>query len=521
MTAEPHRQLALKIGPGSAGAAQEPGQLSAAEETLARIAVIGPNADSLDALEGNYNGTPSKPVTVLAGIRKRFAQSQVAYVQGIGLIGEVTKPVPASALYTDGSRKRHGFSAEYFANTTLEGKPVLERVDPAVNFSWGFAGVNAKLAQNYSARWSGVLVAPATADYLLGFTGQDGYRLWVDGDLVAEDWTAHRPATTQTKPMHLEKDRAYKIKIEYFQTIRGAEARLVWGRPGEDEQKALAAARNSDLVIVVLGLSARIEGEEMNVRADGFAGGDRTSIDLPAPQERLLEHVYAAGKPTLLILMNGSALGVNWAEDKLPAILEAWYPGEEGGTAVAAALAGDFSPGGRLPVTFYKSVSELPPFDDYSMAKRTYRYFDGEALYPFGYGLSYASFAYANPRVDKANVNADGTVNVSVDVTNSGPAAGDEVVQLYLTHAGVDGAPLRALKGFRRIHLERGQRQTVSFALRERELSTVDGAGAHRIMPGKVQVWLGGGQSVVRSGLPKTAGVATEFSITSEATLPD
>jgi len=308
------------------------------------------------------------------------------------------------------------------------------------------------------------------------------------------------------------------VKIEYFQTIRGAEARLVWSMPAWQGQDSLDAARKADLVIMVLGLSARIEGEQMNVHAEGFAGGDRTHIDLPAPQEELLEQVNAIGKPTVLVLMNGSALAVNWADDKLPAILEAWYPGGEGGTAVAEALAGDFSPGCRLPLTFYKSVDQLPPFDDYSMAKRTYRYFDGELLYPFGYGLSYTSFAYSSPRVDNARIAADGVVTVLVDVSNKGAMAGDEVVQLYLTHAGVAGAPLRALAGFRRVHLDRGQKETVLFRLRDRDLSIVDEAGKRRIMPGTVQVWVGGGQPISRTG---AAGVQTQFTITSEATLPD
>jgi len=219
--------------------------------------------------------------------------------------------------------------------------------------------------------------------------------------------------------------------------------------------------------------------------------------------------------------MNGSALSVNWADEKVPAILEAWYPGGEGGTAVAEALAGDFSPAGRLPITFYKSVDQLPPFEDYSMAKRTYRYFDGEPLYPFGYGLSYTSFSYNNAKVDNASVSADGAVTVSVDVANSGVMAGDEVVQLYLTHAGVNRAPLRALQGFQRVHLNRGEKKTVSFTLRDRSLSVVDADGKRRIIPGNVDVWIGGGQPVVRSGLPKTAGAETKFAITSDATLPD
>jgi beta-glucosidase len=518
---EPHRQLALKTARESLVLLKNKDSFLPLKKKYARITVIGPDADSLDALEGNYNGTPTKPVTVLNGIRKRFAASKVSFVPGIGLIGPVTTPVPGTALYTDDSRKQHGLKAEYFSNTKLEGEPALRRVDRAVSFAWGYRGVSPQMKQNYSVRWTGVLVPPVTDDYLVGFSGQDGYRLWIDDTLVVEDWTQHRPASTETRPMHLEKDHAYKVKIEYFQTIRGAEARLVWGRPGEGEQEAVDVAAKSDLVIMVMGLSARIEGEEMNVKAEGFSGGDRTSLDLPAPQQKLLEKIHATGKPVILVLMNGSAMGVNWADEKLPAILEAWYPGGEGGTAVAEALAGDFSPAGRLPVTFYKSVDELPPFDDYSMAKRTYRYFDGEALYPFGYGLSYTSFAYSNARVESESVAADGVASLSVDVTNSGAVAGDEVVQLYIMHPGVAGAPMRALKGFQRVHLAPGKKQTVSFKLRDRDLSIVDESGKHRIVSGKVEAWMGGGQPSVRAGLPKPAGATTEFRISSEATLPD
>jgi beta-glucosidase len=280
------------------------------------------------------------------------------------------------------------------------------------------------------------------------------------------------------------------------------------------------AARNADLVIMVLGLSPRIEGEEMNVHAEGFSGGDRTSLNLPALQEQLLESISALGKPVVLVLTNGSAVAVNWADGHVPAILEAWYPGEEGGTAVAEALAGDFSPGGRLPVTFYKSVDQLPAFDDYSMAKRTYRYFDGVPLYPFGYGLSYTTFAYHNLRVDHPAVAADGSVHLSVDVSNTGSISGDEVVQLYLTHPSVPGAPRRALKGFQRIHLDRGAQKTVSFALSSRDLGIVDLDGKHRIAPGTVDVWIGSGQPLERENI-NPAGMKGQFTITSGATLPD
>jgi beta-glucosidase len=515
-----HRQLALRAARESLVLLKNQDGFLPLRKKYGTIAVIGPNADSLDALVGNYNGTPWHPVTVLAGIRKRFPQSNVVYVEGTGLIGSATQPVPATVLYSDESRAQHGLKAEYFSNPKLKGSPALTRTDATLNFVWGFSGVSPQLAKNYSVRWTSVLVPTETADYLVGLTGQDGYRLWLDGNLIVEDWTTHRPATSQAKQEHLEKGHAYPIKIEYFQTIRGAEARLTWSIPGQQEQQAVDAASRADLVVVALGLTARVEGEEMNVHAEGFSGGDRTNIDLPKPQEELLERIVATGKPVVLVLLNGSALAVNWADEKVPAILEAWYPGGEGGTPVAEVLAGDVSPSGRLPVTFYKSTDQLPAFEDYSMARRTYRYFDGEPLYPFGYGLSYTSFGYSDAKVP-SQVSATGSAGISVDVTNSGSMAGDEVVELYLTHRGVAATPIRALQGVQRIHLERGAKKTVSFTVQDRALSIVDESGKRRIVPGTVDVWIGGGQPVSRSGLPKTAGVAMKFTIVGEATLPD
>jgi beta-glucosidase len=516
-----HRQLALRVAQEAIVLLKNKDNFLPLKNAPATIAVIGPNANDLDALEGNYNGTPSKPVTILDGIRARFPQSKVVYVEGTGLVGPVTKAVPASALCVDASCSEHGLKGEYFANMKLEGQPTLTRTDSSVDFAWGDTGMSRELLKNYSARWTGALVPPVTCDYLIGFTGQDGYRVWVDNDLVTEDWNIHHPASTLTKKIHLEKDHPYAVKIEYFQDVRSAEARFIWSLPDQGGLEAVEAAGKADLVVVAMGLSARIEGEEMKVDADGFAGGDRTKIDLPAPQEQLLERVFAVGKPTVLVLMNGSALAVNWADQNVPAILEAWYPGQEGGTAVAGAIAGDFSPAGRLPITFYKSVEQLPAFEDYSMAKRTYRYFGGEPLYPFGYGLSFTSFSYKNPRVDHAKLNAGQAATVSVEVANTGAMPGDEVVQLYLAHPGVDGTALRALKGFQRVHLDRGEKKTVSFSLSDRELSIVDAEGKRQLVRGDVQIWVGGGQPVARAGSGETAGVRTQLTITGEATLPD
>src|SRR5580704_12682661 len=520
---EAHRQLALQMARESLVLLKNKNNFLPLKHAPASIAVIGPDADSLDALEGNYSGTPSTPVTILTGIRNRFPESKIVFVQGTGLVGPATKSVPPEALCTDPSCNEHGLKADYFSNMTLEGSPVMSRVDAAVDFSWGDSGVSPQLPNKYSVRWTGVLVPPESGDYLLGFTGEDGFRVTLDGTLLVEDWTLHRPANTETKQIRLEKGRTYSLKIEYFQNIRISEARLVWSLPGGEEAQALEAARNADVVIAVMGLSPRIEGEEMKVSAEGFSGGDRTRIDLPAPQEQLLERVASTGKPTILILTNGSALAVNWADanPNIPAILEAWYPGGQGGTAVAEALAGDFSPAGRLPVTFYKSVDQLPPFEDYSMAKRTYRYFDGEALYPFGYGLSYTSFSYKVARFEHEKISANDGAKISVDVTNTGAMAGDEVVELYLSHPGVQRAPIRALKGFQRIHLDKGEKKTVTFTLDNRDLSIVDPEGKRRVVAGPVDVWIGSGQPVQRAGTPEVSGLRTRLTITGEATLPD
>jgi beta-glucosidase len=516
-----HRALALRTARESLVLLRNENHFLPLAKTYPRIAVIGPNADSLDALEGNYNGTPSAPVTVLTGLQLRFPQSKIQYVQGTGLIGTVVRPVPGAWLYTDSTKKTHGLQAEYFDNLKLEGAAVIHRTDATLDFVWGFKGASPKLMSNYSVRWTGSLSPAKTDDYILGFTGQDGYRMWVDGEPFVDDWTAHRPSTTRTKAIHLESGKTYAIRIEYFQTIRSAEAKLICGVPEREESDALKAARAADLVVMVMGLSARVEGEEMQVKAEGFSGGDRTSLDLPAPQQKLLEQICAAGKPVVLVLMNGSALSVNWANDHVNAILEAWYPGEAGGTAVAEALAGDFSPAGRLPVTFYKSVEQLPPFDDYSMVNRTYRYFTGEPLFSFGYGLSYTRFRYSNPRVSNESIPGDGALTLSADVTNTGAMDSDEVVQLYLTHENLVGAPLQELHGFQRIHLARGQTKTVTFNLRDRDLSIVDSEGQRRIVISQVNAWIGGGPPAAAAGKFASDGVNARFKITSEITLPD
>ncbi len=517
---EPHRQLALQAARETLVLLKNSDHLLPLGAKYKTIAVVGPNADSVDPLLGNYNGTPSRPVTILDGIRQRFGDANVVYAQGSSLTGPPVEPVPAEVLKDNSGQP--GLTAEYFKGTRRAGTeqrtaPVMTRTDPKIDFNWG-DGASPELKEDFSVRWTGTLTPSASGDYLIGFTGTDAFHFWLEGQLIGESGSGDT-SKTRLKSLHLEAGHAYAVKVECAQEGSTGLARLVWHAPGEKADYA-DAVQKADLVIAVLGLAGELEGEEMPIKIEGFAGGDRTSVDLPRAQEQLLEGLVASGKPVVVVLMNGSALGVNWADQHAAAILETWYPGEEGGTAVAEALAGDFSPAGRLPLTFYKSVDQIPAFGDYNMKGRTYRYFTGEPLYPFGYGLSYSDFEYSNLTFDKNSLGAKDDLAVSAYVKNAGKIAGDEVVQVYLTHPGQNGAPLRALAGFHRVHLEPGETQKVEVAIPNRNLSFVDEKGARRITAGTVQVWVGGGQPVSREGLAKTAGLSGSVKITGGAMLP-
>lgn len=452
------------------------------------IAVIGPNADSVDALVGNYNGTPSKPVTLLEGLRQRFPKARIDYVQGTGHVGPPLKPVPGAVLCLDARCSAKGVTVKEFAGTVAEGKPRSSRMSTDIRFDWGRP---ARAQRSTAMRWSGWIVPEATSEYHFRMNLDDGYRITVDGREIADAWDLGDPPSIHNDGVALTAGKAYNIVVEARQEGDRGDQSLLWTDMREQEGAAVEAARKADLVVFAAGLNSKLEGEEMRVNAPGFAGGDRTSLDLPAPQEGLLEALHATGKPVILVLMNGSAMSVNWAQGHLPAIVEAWYPGGVGGRAVADMIAGDFSPAGRLPVTFYASAEQLPAFGDYAMKGRTYRYFADKPLYPFGHGLSYTSFAYAAPRTTKQVV-AGKTLEVSARVTNSGKREGDEVAQLYLRHPG--GTARHALQGFTRIHLGPGESREVRFTLDPRALSTVDAAGMRRVMPGEIEIWVGGGQ---------------------------
>jgi beta-glucosidase len=318
--------------------------------------------------------------------------------------------------------------------------------------------------------------------------------------------------------LHLEKGKKVAIRVRY--SIRQAgpmQAQLIWSKyDPTPNPEAVTAAKNADVVIAVLGITSDLEGEEMPVNETGFKGGDRTSLDLPTPEQQLLEAVSATGTPVVLVLANGSALSVNWAKEHANAILESWYAGEEGGTAIAHTLSGKNNPAGRLPVTFYTGVEQLPPFEDYAMKKRTYRYFEGKPLFPFGYGLSYTTFAYRELTLPKAPLTAGDPLTAEVTVTNTGKLEGDEVVQLYLSFPNVAGAPLRALRGFKRVHLKSGESQKVQFEVKDRDLSMVSEAGDPMIVEGEYSVSVGGGQP--NTGAPT---VADKFQVRGTKRLPE
>lgn len=299
---------------------------------------------------------------------------------------------------------------------------------------------------------------------------------------------------TSDRAVSLSADTVHAIRIEAQQIGLRATHRLQWSRPSVGHEPALAAARDADLVVFVGGLTSKFEGEEMSVQAPGFAGGDRTSLDLPAPQQTLLEALHATGRPVVLVLINGSAMSVNWADENLPAIIEAWYPGGDGGQAVAELIAGDFSPSGRLPLTFYRSTEDLPPFTDYGMKGRTYRYFEGTPLYPFGYGLSYTRFRYDQARLEQDRVAAGEAARAAVRIANIGDRDAEEVVQLYVSRPGVEGAPRHSLAGFQRVALKAGESREISFDIPAAALSLVRVDGSRMTPAGPALVWIGGGQ---------------------------
>jgi len=509
-----HQKLALEAARKAIVLLKNENNLLPLSKRIKTIAVIGPNADDAISLLGNYYGTPFDPVTPLRGIREKVSSgTKVLYARGCDFAQDFPSfdVVPNGALFTEiNGRIQNGLKAEYFNNRELKGSPSCIRVDPQIDFHW-FDGAPRKDfdGDNFSVRWTGTLVPDRTGWYRLASFCTVNYRLWLGDSLLARSNFRFRGESADarlqaTKAIELRAGEKYKLVVEMAEFYGDAQFNLLWSRPAPGmEQEALDAARQADAVVLVCGLSPRLEGEEMRVNVEGFRGGDRLTLDLPAVQQHLMQSIHALGKPVVLVLLNGSAVSIGWAKENIPAIVEAWYPGQAGGAAVADVLFGDFNPGGRLPVTFYRSVDQLPPFEEYAMTGRTYRFFTGEPLYPFGYGLSYTSFRYNRLLMEKPSVPAampGGVLNVLVDVENTGTRDGDEVVQLYVKRpAASPGTPLQELKGFRRIHLKKGKRAQTTIPIKTDDLAVYDTDKKQSVLlPGEYRVMAGSSSRDIR-----------------------
>jgi beta-glucosidase len=504
-----HRQLALELAQKSMVLLKNDGTLPLTKAK--RIAVVGPLADQTAVLLGNYNGQPTHTVSVLEGMKAAFPDAQITYVPGTEFLSTAGKPIPADALRT--STGQPGLQAEYrtAGGPAEKTPPVATRVEPGVDLS-AASVPDALKGKQFSAHWSGLVTAPETGDYRIGVDTSGSAGVSVNGRPVARTYGG-----TSFGRVHLERGEATKIDVNYdARPATEPKMRLIWRRVDEKpDPGAVAAARDADVVVAVVGITSQLEGEEMPVSEPGFQGGDRTSIDIPEPEENLVRAVGSAGKPLVVVLMNGSALAARWEKEHANAILESWYSGEEGGTAIANTLKGLNNPGGRLPLTFYTDTSQLPHFEDYAMKGRTYRYFTGTPLWQFGYGLSYTSFAYSGLDLPK-RIKAGEPLHASVQVANSGRVAGDEVVQLYLKFPDVAGAPIRALRGFQRVHLNPGETRTVSFDLKPRDLSMVNDRDEIIVPAGNYTVSVGGGQP--GSGLPTVSG---DMTVAGQVKLPE
>ena len=456
-------------------------------KNVKKVALIGPNADNFAILIGNYNGNPIHPTTPLSALREKLGTQNVLYTPGCPIVPGVyvNQDIIGTEnfFHPENGKLKPGLKAEYFANTKFEGTPKLVQVDPKIDFYWMKSPVNNLIEDQFSVRWSGVLIPKKSATYQFG----GNVKLKINNKSADAAGAA------------LEKGKKYEITAElivasspYRNSIEPT-ATLSWAETTRDYRKeALEAAAKADVVIFCGGISAELEGEEMPLVIDGFSHGDRTHINLPKIQEDLLKDLHKTGKPVIFVNFSGSAMAMNWEDQNLPAIVQAFYPGETAGTALTRLLFGDFNPSGRLPVTFYKSEKDIPDFSNYDMQGRTYRYFKGTPLYPFGYGLSYTTFEYNNLQTTETSETSS-TVKVTVDVKNSGKVDGEEVVQLYVSNkTAKTEVPIVALKGFQRIKLKKGEQKTVTFTLNPEDFSITNGDAQQVVEAGTFEIAVGG-----------------------------
>ena len=496
VASEKHYQLSEKVAQESIVLLKNEHHLLPLKKDISSIAVIGPNANSKQALLGNYHGTPHQFITPLQALQDKLPNTTIHYALGSDVAEgwPILNPIPSTVLRNG---KQQGLKGEYFNTRDWEGAPQMVRNDAEIDFIWMPNKPLEPLQKDtFSVRWTGQLIPEESGAYRIGLKASNGGKLYFNKELQFEFSNDHEPETKYFD-VQLEKGVTYAVQIDYFNYHTDPQAHLVWAKKNQDLlSPAIEAAKNSEVVLLYLGLSPDIEGEEMPVILQGFDKGDRSNITLPKTQIALMKKIQALGKPTILILMNGSALAVNWADEHIPAIVEAWYPGEFGGKAITDVLFGDYNPAGRLPVTFYKSVEDLPDFKSYDMQNRTYKYFKGSPLYPFGHGLSYTQFSYSKLTLEDENAIGE-TISFTVDVTNSGDMDGDEVAQVYISHIGsTNESPIRSLVGFQRVHLKAGETKTLEFNIEPKQYAQFNSEGQPIHPAGKMLVSVGGKQPV-------------------------
>ncbi|MEZ5357716.1 MAG: glycoside hydrolase family 3 C-terminal domain-containing protein [Candidatus Zixiibacteriota bacterium] len=489
---EGHRKLARKAAQESIVLLKNANKVLPFDKNTKSIAVLGP--DAAESRFGGYSAPAARVCSILDGLRERLGDKRVKYAEGCKRLTTEYVTVPSEYLTCQkGDSTAEGLLGEYFDNVTLSGTPVFTRIDRAVQFHWSlFSPDPERLAYDfYSVRWSGVLTAPVSGTFKIGIEGNDGYRLYIDDALVIDNWTK-ASCKTVTSDFAFEKGRKYNIRLEYSESAGNGRIKLLWnvGVQSEDAtiQEAVDIAAQCDKAIIVVGLE---EGEFR----------DRASLALPGRQEELIQRVAALGKPIVVVIVGGSAVTMsNWLDD-VSAVLCAWYPGEEGGRAIADILLGDYSPAGRLPITFPISEGQLPLVYNHLPTGRGDDYYDltGQPLFPFGYGLSYTTFEYGDLRLDQSAIAAGQNTFVRFTLKNIGQCEGDEVVQLYIRDELSSVArPTTELKGFQRVHLKPGEAREVIFTITPDLLTMLDAELQPVIEPGNFRIMIGASSKDIR-----------------------
>ena len=497
-----HDDLALKVAREAMVLLKNSGHILPLDpNSLHSIAVIGPNAkEAIISAGGSAYLDSYKKISPLEGIREKVGnQIVVRYAPGTQLETGALPPIPAKFLFPPKrNHKGQGLLGQYFNNPNLNGKPVLTRIDSTVYFNWkGGSPAPAIHPNNFSVRWTGYYLPPKSGTFQIGVSSDDGFRLFVNGKLFLEDWRDHG-RELKAKSIQFEKGKKVALRLEYYEHRGGAAAQLGISTitPGKELRDAVRLAKESDAVILCAGLNRNLEGE----------GHDRSTLDLPLEQEQLIRQVSAVNPKTIVVLNNGTPITMaHWIDD-VPAVLDAWYTGQETGTALADIIFGDVSPSGKLPLTFPKSWEDCPVASTYPGTEKEtdykegiyvgYRYYDHKnipPLFPFGYGLSYTTFDYSDLKINPNTVRQTAAFNVSLSVKNSGKFTGDEIVQLYIhqNNPALDRPP-KELKAFTRVHLAPGEMKRVTFQLRARDLSYFDpGKKAWVLQPDSYKILVG------------------------------